>query len=92
MFKCFAFYEKSATGWGLVVYHDHLPGKPFGGQAPERVGPFEVPQEMIGVDGTPNIGAILKAFPAPKPMGYDEPVLVLNQKEDLDVSERPSEG
>lgn len=87
MFKRFAFYEKAATGWGLVVYHDHLPGKPVGGQAPERVGPFEVPQEMIDVDGTPNMGAISKAFPAPKPMGYDEPVLVLNQEEEWPLPE-----
>lgn len=65
MFKRYAYYEKSSTGWGLVVYHDHKPGKSVNSADPERVGPYEVPQEMIDVYGTPNLGLITKAFPAP---------------------------
>ena len=85
MFKQYAYYEKSSTGWGLVVYHDHMPGKPgksVGSADPERVGPYEVPQEMIDVDGSPNLGLIAKAFPAPLPVVYSDPPVVLNQEED----------
>ena len=82
MFKRYAYYEKSSTGWGLVVYHDEKPGKPVGSQAPERVGPYEVPQEMIDVDGSPNLGLIAKAFPAPLPVVYSDPPVILNQEED----------
>ena len=82
MFKQYAYYEKSSTGWGLVVYHDEKPGKPVGSQAPERVGPYEVPQEMIDVDGSPNLGLIAKAFPAPLPVVYSDPPVILNQGED----------
>lgn len=99
MFKRYAYYEKSRTGWGLVVYHDHLPGKSGQGQDPERVGPYVVPQEMIDIDGSPNLGLIAKAFPRPAPPVYDEPPINLwpeNQgeeiKEPLDVSERQTEG
>ena len=80
--KMYAYYERSSTGWGLVVYHDSKPDKSVGSADPERVGPYEVPQEMIDMDGTPNFGLIAKAFPAPKPMGYNEPVLVLNQEKE----------
>ena len=82
MFKQYAYYEKSSTGWGLVVYHDHLPGKSVDAADPERHGPYEVPQEMIDGDGTPNFGLIAKAFPAPLPVAYSDPPVVLNQEED----------
>lgn len=65
MFKRYAFYEQSSIGWGLVVYHDSLPGKSVNGSVSERHGPFEVPQEMIDKDGSPNLGMISKAFPNP---------------------------
>lgn len=80
MFKRYAYWEKSSTGWGLVVYHDHMPGKSNQGQEPERVGPYRVPQELLGIDGTPVFGLIEKAFPRPAPVAYDEPPLVLNQE------------
>ena len=82
MFKRYAYYEKSSTGWGLVVYHDEKPGKRIGSADPERVGPYEVPQEMIDVDGSPNLGLIAKAFPAPLPVVYSDPPVILNQGED----------
>ena len=82
MFKQYAYYEKSGTGWGLVVYHDEKPGKRIGSADPERVGPYEVPQEMIDVDGSPNLGLIAKAFPAPLPVVYSDPPVILNQGED----------
>ena len=82
MFKRYAYWEKHSTGWGLTVYHDSKPGKSGQGQDPERVGPYEVPQEMIGIDGTPNLGPIAKAFPAPLPVVYSDPPVILNQKED----------
>lgn len=88
MFKRYAYYEKSSTGWGLVVYHDHKPGKSVGSADPERVGPYEVPQEMIDIDGTPNLGLISKAFPAPLPVAYSDPPIILNQGgKAADVSE-----
>ena len=80
MFKQYAYYEKSSTGWGLVVYHDHMPGKSGQGQDPKRHGPYEVPQEMIDSDGTPNFGLIAKAFPAPLSL------------EDWNVSQRQTQG
>ena len=39
MFKRYAYWEKSSTGWDLVVYHDNKPGKRVGSADPERVGP-----------------------------------------------------
>lgn len=88
MFKRYAYYEKSNTGWGLVVYHDSKPGKSVGSADPERVGPYEVPQEMIDVDGTPNLGLISKAFLAPLPVAYSDPPIILNQRgKAADVSE-----
>ena len=99
MKKLYAYHEKSAIGWGLVVYHDHKPGKSIQQQDPERIGPFEVPEEMIDIDGSPNLGMIAKAFPGPKPLTFDRPPVVLNQEEkpapldgEIDVPERPSEG
>lgn len=93
MFKRYAYYEKSSTGWGLVVYHDHLPGKSGQGQDPERHGPYEVPQEMIDVDGTPNLGLISKAFTAPLPVAYSDPPIILNQGgKAADVSQRQTQG
>ena len=82
MFKRYAYYEKSNTGWGLVVYYDHKPGKSVGSANPERHGPYEVPQEMIDMNGSPNLGLIEKAFPAPAPVRYSDPPVVLNQRED----------
>ena len=65
MFKRYAYNERSGTGWGFVVYHDNKPTKSVGGADPERHGPFEVPQDMIDVDGTPQMAAIQRAFPNP---------------------------
>lgn len=88
MFKQYAYWEKSSTGWGLTVYHDDKPGKSANGQGPERVGPFNVPQDMISTDGTPIFGMIEKAFPRPAPPTYDEPPIILNQGgKAADVSE-----
>lgn len=81
MFKRYAYYEKSSTGWGLTVYHDSKPGKSGQGQDPERVGPYEVPQEMIDIDGTPTMGMIEKAFPRPAPVAYADPPIILTQEE-----------
>ena len=100
MFKQYAYYEKSSTGWGLVVYHDEKPGKPVGLQTLERTGPFEVPQEMIDIDGSPNLGLIAKAFPAPLPTKYADPPIILNQEkeeapvleEEIDVPKRQTES
>lgn len=82
MFKRYAYYESHSTGWCLVVYHDEKPGKSINGQGPERVGPYEVPQEMIDMDGSPNLGMIAKAFPAPSPEVYNDPSVILNQEEE----------
>ena len=88
MFKQYAYYEKSSTGWGLVVYHDNKPDKSVDSADPERVGPYEVPQEMIDMDGTPNFGLISKAFPAPLPVAYSDPPIILSQGgKAADVSE-----
>ena len=87
MFKRYAYYEKSLKGWALVVYHDNKPGKSVGGADPERVGPFEVPQDMIDIDGSPNMGRIEKAFPAPGPQTFSEPPVRLNQEEEVDLSD-----
>ena len=87
MFKRYAYYEKSLKGWALVVYHDNKPGKSVGGADPERVGPFEVPQEMIDIDGSPNLGRIATAFPAPGPQTFSEPPIRLNQEEEVDLSD-----
>ena len=65
MFKQYAYYERSGTGWGFVVYHDSKPSKSVGGADPERHGPFEVPQDMIDADGTPRMAAIQRVFPNP---------------------------
>lgn len=65
MFKRYAYYERSSTGWGFVVYHDSKPSKSVGGADPERHGPFEVPQDMIDADGTPQMDAIQRVFPNP---------------------------
>ena len=73
MFKRYAYYERSSTGWGLVVYHDNKPDKSVGGADPERHGPFEVPQDMIDIDGTPQMGAIQRAFPNPHAPIIPEP-------------------
>ena len=81
MFKQYAYWEKSSTGWCLTVYHDDKPGKSANDQGPERIGPYEVPQEMIGIDGTPVFGLIEKAFPRPAPLTYSHPPVVLNQEE-----------
>ena len=87
MFKRYAYYERYSTSWGLVVYHDEKPGKSSQGQDPERHGPFEVPQEMIDVDGSPRMGLIEKAFPAPGPQTFSEPPIRLNQEEEVDLSD-----
>lgn len=87
MFKRYAYWEKPSTGWGLVVYHDEKPGKSSQGQDPKRHGPFEVPQEMIDVDGSPRMGLIEKAFPAPGPQTFSEPPIRLNQEEEVDLSD-----
>ena len=100
MFKQYAYYEKSSIGWGLVVYHDSKPDKSVGSTDSERVGPYEVPQEMIDMDGTPNLGLISKAFPAPLPTKYADPPIILNQEkeeapvleEEIDVPERQTES
>lgn len=98
MFKRYAYYEKSSTGWGLVVYHDNKPGKSVGSADPERVGPYEVPQEMIDVDGSPNLGLIEKAFPKPAGVTYSDPPIILNQEEEIEeplpewAKERAPEG
>lgn len=98
MFKRYAYYEKSSTGWGLVVYHDSKPGKSVGSADPERVGPYEVPQEMIDVDGSPNLGLIEKAFPKPAGVTYSDPPIILNQEEEIEeplpdwAKERAPEG
>ena len=81
MFKRYAYWEKASTGWALTVYHDDKPDKSVNGQGPERIGPYEVPQELLGIDGTPVFGLIEKAFPRPAPVAYDEPPVVLNQEE-----------
>lgn len=87
MFKRYAYWEKSSTGWGLTVYHDHKPGKSVGGADPERIGPFEVPQDMIDIDGSPRMGPIERAFPKPMPVPYAEPPIRLNQEEEVDLSD-----
>lgn len=63
MKKLFACYERCAFGWSLVVYHDEKPTKKVGAQESERSNWFEVPQDMIDVDGSPRMGLIQKAFP-----------------------------
>lgn len=81
MFKRYAYYERSSTGWGLVVYHDSKPTKSVGGADPERHGPYDVPQEMIDIDGSPNLGRIATAFPNPFAPVIPEP------EEEVDLSD-----
>ena len=73
MFKRYAYYERTGTGWCFVVYHDDKPSKSVSGADPERYGPFEVPQDMIDIDGTPRMSVIQRAFPNPFATPIPEP-------------------
>lgn len=65
--KHYAYWEMTAIGWQLVVYHNDKPTKSSQGADPERIGPWEVPQELIEIDGSPMLGLIARAFPKPEP-------------------------
>lgn len=65
MSKMQACYEKQTNGnWQLVVHHDGIYNSPLNKIV--RSSTFNVPDEIIEIDGSPNLGKIKQAFPAPQ--------------------------